>query len=256
MGLLGEGWTSSRISRLLLPLDRTASSPWDDVGGGHLAGQEVFHVVHVGGDMAEEHLVACAEGVEAGLNPCTAMSLTGLVGVEPVLGALSVAGEKPFASEAFGGQLVAFVYAEGGLFVGMHHLSDGLVGDVAQKIVLIDKMITWVEIPVVLDDGIATAGLGEGAGARHLTDPVCKGRIEVGDETASYIVADPIIEYATEESTETDVTHRPRCNDSSVGFGVNDVRPFLLVRLARPVQWVLDMLHDRHELHEAAADLF
>ena len=78
--------------------DRSGSGPGDDVGGGHLAGQEVFHVVHIGGDVAEKHLEASAEGVKAGLNPCTATSLAGLVGVEPVLGAFSVAGEKPFAS--------------------------------------------------------------------------------------------------------------------------------------------------------------
>ena len=232
------------------------SGPWDDVGRGHLAGQEVFHVVHVGGYVAEEHLVASAKGVEAGLDPYAATTVMRLVGVEPVLRTLAIAGEKPFAAQTFGGELVALVDSESGLLVGMHHLSNGLVGDVAQKIVLIDKMVARVKVTVVLDDGIASAGLGEGAGARHLTDPVGKGGIEVRDEYAADIVADPVIEYVAEESPEADVTHRPRSNDSSIGLRVNDERSFLLVRLARPVQRVLDMLHNRHELHEAAADLF
>lgn len=206
--------------------------------------------------MAEKHLVASAEGVEAALNSCTATSLTGLVGVESVLGAFSVAGEKPFAAQTFGGELVALVDSESGLLDGMHHLSDGLVGDVAQKIVTVNKMIARVKVSVVLYDGIAAAGLGEGSGAGRLTGPVGKGGIEVRDEYSADIVADPVIEYVAEESPEANVTHRPRGNDGSVGLRVNDERPLLLVRLARSVQRVLDMLHDRHELHEAAADLF
>lgn len=54
--------------------DHSGSGPGDDVGGGHIAGQEVFHVVHVGGDVAEEHPVAGAEGVQAGLDPHAALS--------------------------------------------------------------------------------------------------------------------------------------------------------------------------------------
>ena len=54
---------------LLALLGRAGSGPGDDVGGGHLAGQEVFHIVHVGGDVAEEHLVTVAESVQAGLDP-------------------------------------------------------------------------------------------------------------------------------------------------------------------------------------------
>ena len=50
-------------------MERAVSGPGDDVGGGHLAGQEVFHIVHIGGHMTEEHLVTVAEGVQAGLDP-------------------------------------------------------------------------------------------------------------------------------------------------------------------------------------------
>ena len=92
-----------------------------------------------------------------------------------MLGALSVAGEKPFALKAFGGELVPLVDAEGCLLVRAHHLGDRLFGDVAQKIVLIDKMVARVEVAVVLDDGIASAGLGEGAGAGSLADPSGQG---------------------------------------------------------------------------------
>lgn len=54
---------------LLALLGRAGSGPRDDVGGGHPAGQEVLHVVHVGGHMTEEHPVTVAEGVQAGLDP-------------------------------------------------------------------------------------------------------------------------------------------------------------------------------------------
>ncbi len=54
---------------LLALLGRAGSDPGDDVGGGHLAGQEILDVVHVGGHMTEEHLVTVAEGVQAGLDP-------------------------------------------------------------------------------------------------------------------------------------------------------------------------------------------
>lgn len=88
-----------------------------------------------------------------------------------MLGAFSVAGEKPFTFKAFGGELVAFVNAECCLLVRAHHLGDRLFGDVAEEIILIDKMVARVEVAVVFDDGIASAGLGEGAGAGHLPDP-------------------------------------------------------------------------------------
>ena len=77
------------------------------------------------------------------------------VGVEPVLGAFSVAGEKPFAAQTFGGEFVALVNSEGGLPVLAHHLGDRLVDDVAEKIVIIDKMVARVEVSVVIDYGIA-----------------------------------------------------------------------------------------------------
>lgn len=88
-----------------------------------------------------------------------------------MLGAFSVAGEKPFALKAFGRELVALVDAEGCLLVRAHHICDWFVGDVAEEIVFIDKMVARVEVAVVLDDGIASAGLGECAGAGHLPDP-------------------------------------------------------------------------------------
>ena len=63
--------------------------------------------------MAEKHLVAGAEGVQAGLDPHAASALTGLAGVEPMLRAFAVTGEKPFAPETLYGQFVTLVDAEG-----------------------------------------------------------------------------------------------------------------------------------------------
>lgn len=60
---------------LLALLGRVGSGPGDDVGGGHLAGQEVLHIVHIGGDVAKKHLVAGAEGVQAGLDPNSASTI-------------------------------------------------------------------------------------------------------------------------------------------------------------------------------------
>ena len=85
---------------------------------------EILHVVHVRRHVAEEHLVAGAEGVQAGLDPHAASALTGLAGVEPMLRAFAVAGEKPFAPETLYGQSVTLVDAEGGLPVRAHHPGD------------------------------------------------------------------------------------------------------------------------------------
>mgnify|MGYP004695422517 FL=1 len=112
-----------------------------------------------------------------------------------MLGALAVAGEKPFTFKAFGGELVPLVDAEGRLLVRAHHLGDRLFGDVAEEIILIDKMVARVEVAVVLDDGIASAGLGECAGARHLPDPSGQSGVEISDEITADIITDPIIEY-------------------------------------------------------------
>ena len=172
-----------------------------------------------------------------------------------MLGAFSVAGEKPFALKAFGGELVPLVDAEGGLLVRAHHLGDRLFGDVAEEIILIDKMVARVEVAVVLDDGIAAAGLGEGAGAGHLPDPSGQSGVEISDEYAADIIPDPIIEYVAEEPAVAHIAHRPRGDHRSVRFRVHDERTLLLVRLPGPVQRVLDVLDHRHKLHKSAADL-
>ena len=89
----------------------------------------------------------------------------------------------------------------GCLLVRAHHLGDRLFGDVAEEIILIDEMVARVEVAVVLDDGIAAAGLGEGAGAGHLPDPSGQSGVEISDEYAADIIPDPIIEYVAEEPT-------------------------------------------------------
>ena len=124
-----------------------------------------------------------------------------------MLGALAVAGEKPFALKAFGGELVPLVDAEGRLLVRAHHLGDRLFGDVAEEIILIDKMVARVEVAVVFDDGIAAAGLGECAGARHLPDPSGQSGVEISDEYAADIIPDPIIEYVAEEPAVAHIAH-------------------------------------------------
>ena len=56
-------------------------------------------------------------------------------------------------------------------------------------------MVARVEVAVVFDDGIASAGLGECAGAGHLPDPSGQSGVEVGDEYAADNITDPLIEY-------------------------------------------------------------
>ena len=172
-----------------------------------------------------------------------------------MLGALAVAGEKPFALKAFGRELVALVDAEGCLLVRTHHLGDRLFGDVAEKVVLVNEMVARVEVAIVLDDGIAAAGLGECAGAGHLPDPSGQGGVEIGDEYAADIVPDPIIEYVAEESAVAHIANGPRGYHRSVRFWIHDEWTLLLVRLSGPVQRVLDVLDHGHKLHKSAADL-
>lgn len=57
---------------LLALLDGVGSGPGDDIGGRYLAGQEVFHIVHIGGYVTEEHLVTVTECVQTGLDPYAA----------------------------------------------------------------------------------------------------------------------------------------------------------------------------------------
>ena len=68
-------------------------------------------------------------------------------------------------------------------------------------------MVARVEVAVVFDDGIASAGLGECAGARHLPDPSGQSGVEISDEYAADIIPDPIIEYVAEESAVAHIAH-------------------------------------------------
>lgn len=56
-------------------------------------------------------------------------------------------------------------------------------------------MVAWVEVTVVLNDGIASAGLREDAGAWLKPAPVSQCGIELVHEILPHVIADPVIEY-------------------------------------------------------------
>lgn len=176
--------------------------PWDYVGWWLLVSEKILHGVHVWGDVAEEHPVSFAEGVQTILNPYSAAAfLAGLTGIEAMLGAFSVAGEQPFAAKASGREFVSLIYAEGHLLVRTHHFSDGFLSNVAKKVVLVYEVVTRVEVPVVLYYGIAAASLSKNATSWHHSDPVGQRSLEIRDEDSSDIIPYPEIEYVAEKSS-------------------------------------------------------
>jgi hypothetical protein len=99
------------------------ANPRHDVGGGALVAEFVGHESHVGVDVFEEELVACAEVIQSGL----------AVGGqdEAMLGALAVAGKAHVALTAIARQGVAFVEAKAVLLGGIHQCLERLLHDVA-----------------------------------------------------------------------------------------------------------------------------
>ena len=113
--------------------------------------------------MREEELIAFAKDVQAGFAfVCEA---------ESVFRTFAVAGEEPFASEAFSGQAVAFVYTELHLLRRVHKRTKVRFENISYPVFFIYEMVAWIQISVVLYDGISSACLCKGARTRLNSAP-------------------------------------------------------------------------------------
>ena len=65
--------------------------------------------------------------------------------------------ESELATEALGRKPITFFKTEAALLVRSRHIPQRSLGYIAYQVFLIDKMVTWIDITVVLDDGIAAA---------------------------------------------------------------------------------------------------
>ena len=183
--------------------------------------------------MPVEPEIALAEGAEAGF--------AGFGAVEAVLRALAVAQVQVLAAEAFRRQGIALVDAELHLPGRLHHRPDGGFGDVPEPILRVDEMVAGVEVPVVLDDGVAAAGAVVGAGAGHHAAPVRQGGVEQAHEGPSHVVPHPVVEDVAHELAEAQGGDRPGGEARAFGRGGDDATLF-------------HVFDHRHELHIPAAE--
>ena len=226
-------------------LHRTGEGPGDDEGGGEVLGEELSHLEHVGGGVGEEFAVAGAEGVQAGL--------AGFRAVETVLGAFAVAEVQVLAGAAFARQAIALGDAEPDHRVGLHHFRDAVLADVAQQVLGVNKVITGIEVAVVLEDGVLAAGLAIDAEPRGDAAPAGERGVEEVDVVLADIAPDPFVEDVTHEFAEGDITDTPAGQGRAGRVRIHDPGARLAVLLA-PDNRVADVLHHRHELHVVAAD--
>ena len=151
-----------------------------------------FHPVHIRSDMAVEKPMSFAKDIQSGF--------TVFGPAEAVLRALAVARKEPFAFEAFLRKTVALAYAEADLLRRGHEFFQRGLKHIADAVLRIYEMVARVEVAVMLDDGIAAAGLGIYAYARLHSAPARKGCIKLAHEETAHIVAYPMIEDITQET--------------------------------------------------------
>jgi len=168
--------------------------PHDGHDGSHIlpATEQVSHEPHGEIDVVEEILVPGTEVVEPRL------AIGG--GEEAILGASSMTGEAHITVLAVERQRVALIGPELALLRRGHQLQHMFLTDVAQQIVGLDKMITGVEIAIVLHGQRVAAGFIENANPRggHL-QPVGQGRLKGLDKHPAHVMHHPFIEDGAEE---------------------------------------------------------
>ena len=72
-------------------------------------------------------------------------------GCYPILQACTVAVPEKFAFAAYRGQVAILTLAESRLLVAIDHCGQAGLGNVAQQVFAVDKMIATVEVSIVLD---------------------------------------------------------------------------------------------------------
>ncbi len=175
----------------------------------HMRDLTVFHIVHnisscpalaklLGHkphrpiDVSEENPVARTEIIKTGF---TFRRLD-----EPVLGTLAVADEEELTPAAVCGQGIELISAELALLPGTSQLGHLLLGDIAQQVPGLHKVIAGVHIAIVLHCHGGSAGRREGADARGNARPGGQSNIKDLHKGLAHVPLHPFIEDGDQET--------------------------------------------------------
>ena len=123
-----------------------------------------------------------------------------------MLWTLAMTGEEPATSQTFLWKSVTFVYTELYLLLRVHQCAQIRFNDISYTVILIDEMIAGIKVTVMLYDGITSASLSKGTQTGLYATPAGQSGIKLVHEDLAHIITDPIVEYITEELSETGCT--------------------------------------------------
>ena len=189
-------------------LQKIVSHGIHHICGGAPGKKFILHKIHRGRTVAEEAVVAFTEIVQAGFT-------VGSV-AETVLRTLPVAGKEKVTFTALAWKGSHFRISEILLDAAVHHLGQGVGADVPQLVLREDKVVTHIDIPVVLHHSCVTAGACHSADSRLLPHPVCESGIEKLDVIPPHVIAHPLVKNGAEEIPPLLRSYRERCKRQGV----------------------------------------
>ena len=133
---------ASRFGNHFLQLRFLGSQDQHHLCRSAVAAQQLGHDPHGTVDMFEERFVARAQVIQSGL-PIRCLE-------KAVLGALAMTGKAHLAFTAAAGQPLTLLQAKLPLLLGSHQVDHMMLCDVAEQIVRLDKVVTRIEIAVML----------------------------------------------------------------------------------------------------------
>ena len=129
-----------------------------------LSEQFVFHEIHIRDYMLEKAVITFTKIVQ------TKLSILCLA--KTILRALSVASEQKLTLPALLRQRVVFGLSETLLLIAVHHLHQGIGGDIPQLVLWKHEMVACIYITIVLHYAGMATGLGQRTDARLLSHPI------------------------------------------------------------------------------------
>ena len=198
----------------------------------------MLHKVHVGRHVRKELVVALAKVVQ----PWLAIGSDG----KSVFRAFAVAGKQVVALLALTGQGVELHGSKLILAVGVEHLRECGLVDVAQLIFRKHKMVATINVAIIFHNGCMTATARHGTYAWLMAHPIAEGGIEDLHKHLAYVVAHPFVENCTEEIAPLHRTHT-EIRERKVGAFVLNVRQMSAIGMA------MNAFNDGGELQIATA---